>query len=132
VSSTKGGEIPVDEASLAAPFVTPEVEKFLLDGAARAAAQFRGRPAAGPAAGLAGLGPGDWAGTTAAWRAWRLRRVAMRKGRRTSERGSSSPPPDFGCLRPPSSPPLSPPLAPHPCLRTRLRHGPGPGERPPG
>ena len=30
----KGGEIPVDEASLGAPFLTPEVEKFLLDGAA--------------------------------------------------------------------------------------------------
>lgn len=30
---SQGGEIPVDEASLAAPFLTPEVEKFLLDGA---------------------------------------------------------------------------------------------------
>jgi len=34
IASIKGGEIPVDEASLAAPFLTPEVEKFLLDGAA--------------------------------------------------------------------------------------------------
>lgn len=33
IASIKGGEIPVDEASLAAPFLTPEVEKFLLDGA---------------------------------------------------------------------------------------------------
>jgi hypothetical protein len=32
VTSIQGGEIPVDEASLNAPFVTPDVEKFLLDG----------------------------------------------------------------------------------------------------
>lgn len=32
IASIKGGEIPVDEASLAAPYLTPEVEKFLLDG----------------------------------------------------------------------------------------------------
>jgi hypothetical protein len=35
VSSIRGGEIPVDEASLGAPFLTPEVEKFLLDGGGR-------------------------------------------------------------------------------------------------
>lgn len=32
IASIKGGEIPVDEASLAPPFLTPGVEKFLLDG----------------------------------------------------------------------------------------------------
>lgn len=31
VASVRGGEIPVDEASLNAPFLTPEVERFLLD-----------------------------------------------------------------------------------------------------
>ena len=35
IASIKGGEIPMDEASLNPPFVTKEVEKFILDGAAR-------------------------------------------------------------------------------------------------
>lgn len=33
IASVKGGEIPVDEASLAPPYNTPQVERFLLDGA---------------------------------------------------------------------------------------------------
>ncbi|KAI8469572.1 MAG: class I glutamine amidotransferase-like protein [Monoraphidium minutum] len=36
VASISGGEVPVDEASLAAPFLTPQVEKFLLDDPAMA------------------------------------------------------------------------------------------------